>query len=127
MQRTGAAPFYGNDPDRAILLIWKSSVNRPAGMADLHRCAASMMPLAAGPLHALIVLSLAAAPLASCSIDVGDSGGSATIGERAANDTVAVTVHSVNTSHAAAAFEGARRNVNLPELGSASVHVVCLL
>ena len=86
-----------------------------------------MMPLAAGPLHALIALSLAAAPLASCSIDVGDSGGSATIGERAANDTVAVTVHSVNTSHAAAAFEGARRNVNHAQPPTASSFVVCLL
>ena len=52
-------------------------------------------PLTAGPLIALTLFALAAGLLlAGCG---GDSGGSAAIGERAANDKVAVTVHSVKT------------------------------
>jgi hypothetical protein len=53
--------------------------------------------LTAGPLCTLILFTLAAVLLAGCSVDLGDSGSSATIGDRAANDKVAVTVHSVKT------------------------------
>ena len=52
---------------------------------------------AAGPLYALILLALAATLLAGCSVDIGGGDSPATIGERAANDKVAVTVHSVKT------------------------------
>jgi hypothetical protein len=52
---------------------------------------------AAGPLYALILLALAATLLSGCSVDLGGGDSPATIGERAANDKVAVTVHSVKT------------------------------
>ena len=46
----------------------------------------------------MLLFALAAVWLAGCSVDIGgDEGGSATVGERAANDKVAVTVHSVKT------------------------------
>jgi hypothetical protein len=53
----------------------------------------------AAPIITVILLALAAALLvAGCSVDVGgDKGGQAAVGEPAANDKVAVTVHSVTT------------------------------
>ena len=56
--------------------------------------AGTRIALTGGPICTLILCALAVALLAGCG---GDSGGSAAIGERAANDKVAVTVHSVKT------------------------------
>jgi len=65
---------------------------RPPGHA---RAGTSPLALVLG---ALLLLALAAGLLlAGCSVDIGDGGGSAAIGERASNDKVAVTVHSVKT------------------------------
>jgi hypothetical protein len=52
--------------------------------------------LSAGPICALAVFWLAAALLAGCSVDLGGGdSGSAAVGERATNEKLAVTVHSV--------------------------------
>jgi len=59
----------------------------------MHRHTRSWTSLAAGPICTLVLLTLAAVLLAGC----GSGGGAASVGERAANDKVAVTVHSVKT------------------------------
>ena len=49
----------------------------------------------AAPISIALLLALAALLIAGCSVDVGgDNGGSAAVGEPAANDKMAVTVHS---------------------------------
>ena len=52
----------------------------------------------AAPISIALLLALAALLIAGCSVDVGsDNGGSAAVGEPAANDKMAVTVHSIKT------------------------------
>jgi len=62
----------------------------------MRRQAGTRTALIGGPICTLILFALAAVLLSGCSVG-GDNGGSASIGERAANDKVAVTVHSVKT------------------------------
>lgn len=71
--------------------------------------------LTAGPLCTLILFSLAAMLLAGCSVDLGKGGSSATIGDRAANDKVAVTVHSLKTYTKITTEDGDVRTMKSPK------------
>jgi Domain of unknown function (DUF4352) len=70
----------------------------------------------AGSLSTLILFWLAAGLLlAGCSVDLGDGGGSATIGDRAANDKVAVTVHSLKAYSKITTEDGDVRSMKSPK------------
>lgn len=71
--------------------------------------------LTAGPLCTLILFSLAAMLLAGCSVDLGKGGSSAKIGDRAANDKVAVTVHSLKTYTKITTEDGDVRTMKSPK------------